>query len=831
MDLQTFKKCDMHVHSSSCFSRTFEEEEFVSALIGSDLDVVAITDHNVIDVGLLERLHSEFSRCGKIVFAGVELNLHLKDTTIEMYELEPSKSSGYFHGIVWCAYEGRAKLQNVIAKLFNDGLEAGEVPCKDVSKQRELSKVFLEDLQSELVDVEHFFVPHVGGKDRNIDAYLPNDNGKNKQYKERLYYYSNAMAVEGGSKSTSVRYSYFGKDFQKALPKLLFSDPHLLVKDEASKRRAIGEYYSWIDFDGDSDSLLLAFSDPDSRISISEISPQNPQSNTDNFLEEVTFDLLDEKGKRCAAALSFSPGYNGIIGSRGSGKSMFARILTKAGLSEYEALVDPDSVKYKMRSGLPTSNPPKFLYLGQGELEGIFRDGCYSEVPFLKQLLEPIVTEARESSEKAAQELAGILDAQKNLALAFLDRYDTGPLSLDVLDNKEPAGTLIDMPVARMVNAGDAIKAAGKAYKRAADSIDEAVTTLEHEKLEGRYPESSDLETAFQSFANAKIAVLKGVAEDLKELGVLADGVSKEWFAVRPELGARFNAHLTVCNRQQDSAALARYKRGCENARQCLEDLLLFRVLLRKGDDCVDLLQREMAAPVAPQEIKVKYETIRIKLEFQGAKALSEAQDNLAKGVAREKGDLVARLCLCVADEKRTKGLINGQRVKGATKAAQIIRKYFECLRSDICEKNELVESAFLGKKPLSEMSPGMRADALLKLFLQDNIVEGDTVFLVLDQPEDNLDTGTIGGFLIDRIKEMKVRIQLFVVSHSAPVVVNGDARTVIVCRQSKEGAISYERGTINGPDTKKTIAEVLDGGEEYLTMRFNKYNFKVGGK
>ena len=124
-----------------------------------------------------------------------------------------------------------------------------------------------------------------------------------------------------------------------------------------------------------------------------------------------------------------------------------------------------------------------------------------------------------------------------------------------------------------------------------------------------------------------------------------------------------------------------------------------------------------------------------------------------------------------------------------------------------------------------------MRADALLKLFLQDNIVEGDTVFLVLDQPEDNLDTGTIGGFLIDRIKEMKVKIQLFVVSHSAPVVVNGDARTVIVCRQSKEGAISYERGTINGPDTKKTIAEVLDGGEEYLTMRFNKYNFKVGGK
>ena len=40
---------------------------------------------------------------------------------------------------------------------------------------------------------------------------------------------------------------------------------------------------------------------------------------------------------------------------------------------------------------------------------------------------------------------------------------------------------------------------------------------------------------------------------------------------------------------------------------------------------------------------------------------------------------------------------------------------------------------------------------------------------------------------------------------------------------------MSYSEGSINGGDTKQEIATVLDGGELYLKMRFNKYNFKVG--
>lgn len=101
-------------------------------------------------------------------------------------------------------------------------------------------------------------------------------------------------------------------------------------------------------------------------------------------------------------------------------------------------------------------------------------------------------------------------------------------------------------------------------------------------------------------------------------------------------------------------------------------------------------------------------------------------------------------------------------------------------------------------------------------------------MYIVLDQPEDNLDVATIKDFLIDRLKKLKLDIQLFVVSHSAPVIVNGDVRNIIVC-ENDDYSFNYAHGAMNDRAIKQKIADVLDGGERYLKMRLNKYNFQVG--
>ena len=58
LTINTFKKCDMHVHSSSCFSRRYDKATFFRAVLKSELDVLAITDHNSIDVELLTDLQT-----------------------------------------------------------------------------------------------------------------------------------------------------------------------------------------------------------------------------------------------------------------------------------------------------------------------------------------------------------------------------------------------------------------------------------------------------------------------------------------------------------------------------------------------------------------------------------------------------------------------------------------------------------------------------------------------------------------------------------------------------------------------------------------------------
>lgn len=79
--VQTFKKCDMHVHSSSCESRLYVYEAFEKALLESDLDVIAITDHNSVDVDLINRLSRSLSLKNKTLLAGAELNVKIDEET------------------------------------------------------------------------------------------------------------------------------------------------------------------------------------------------------------------------------------------------------------------------------------------------------------------------------------------------------------------------------------------------------------------------------------------------------------------------------------------------------------------------------------------------------------------------------------------------------------------------------------------------------------------------------------------------------------------------------------------------------------------------------
>ena len=835
MVASTFKKCDLHVHSSSCYSRNYEKSAFLDRLSEVDLDVVAITDHNSVDVKLLEAVHDRITPQGKHLFAGVELNVKLKDKTIDDYKLKVAEGHDgeYFHGIVWCKYEDRDRLSDAVDSLFAEqgcfeleslsGLER-----KSISKITEGHAVYLEDVQNQLASLPYFFVFHENKGDRNLSDYLPNhdEDGaflrENDSFKDRLFYYSHAMAVEGGEKSRKHVSVGMEKALNSTVAALLFSDA-----DERTIR--IGERFTWIDFDADFDSLLLAVSDPESRIRTSDVCPTMPQANANSYLERIEFEIKDGAGNAAPVALDFSPGMNGIVGSRGSGKSMLARILCQRDLKDYEQYIEKTSIRYKQANAQPTANCPDVLYLKQGELESIFNNERYSEVPFLKDELAPIEHQASSSSEAAFAEMKQLLELQCALVNAFMEKYPGGAMSIDVLDAGQPSGLLVEFPKVGFKSDQALVSEAGEAFSSVKEELSGALAKVKGVDLTSDYPEGKELFDALSTERKTLLDSLEEAIGICARLQLLTNGTRGEWFAGRENLHKAYAKTKESHNDKQGSSELANYKSSIEEAKQFLSDLLELRIALLSTRKLLENLHRQMMQPIQPLKYQIGTEEIEVQLFYEGCSTLRESMESLLSAEQRSLLAPMATCCLVPSETEEIRAVFNGQKVKriDGGKAPDYVVKYTQLLVTEIAKGKTLKERVLLDGKALDDMSPGMRAEALLKLFLEDRIAGGQYLFVVLDQPEDNLDTDTISKFLIDRLKKLKLNVQLFVVSHSAPIIVNGDARNIIVCSE-ENGTISYKTGTINSPNTKQDISNVLDGGERYIKMRLNKYNFQV---
>lgn len=836
----TFKKCDLHIHSSSCYSRHYSKEAFEGAILESDLDVVAITDHNSVDVELLQELATKMEERNKTLLAGVELNLKLQEATISRYELQVPDNNNYFHAIVLCSIENAAVFSAAVDRLFGisdadrAALTSGALTRKNYSKKREGEAIYLEDMQRALDSIPHFFIPHENKSDRNLSDYLPSKIGgnyckENDGYKDRLFYYSSSMAVEGGEDSRKHIAVSMAECHNTTIAALLFSD--------ATKVEEIGLNSTWIDFDGDLDSLLLAISDPESRIRTSDEFPSLPQTNTHNFIESISFDAYPN-GKESTPQkqeLHFAPGYNGIVGSRGSGKSMLAHILAKQDLETYGSNVDADSIRFKTANGQPSANRPNCLYLAQGDLEQLFRNENYYAVPFLEEELRPLQDEARNNSEQARTAiLKSFKDEQSGLE-AFMQKYPAGAVCLDFLDNPIPAGISIQEPEGITINEETEIERAVASLNEALGHLQSASEAIKQIELKEIYPENQrlfitlsgevqDIQTELQSVAK-RTELLKNTFERCTELKL---------FDCRSNLIKLFHAELTAYNRKEDAVAKSEYESQAEEAKNFLLNMLQLRVALGLLSNQAEEERAEMVSPIQPEKRRIGSDEIEIAVALKNRASIQELANELVKKHADSADNRLVRACLMQSEPKQAVEIFNRKKIMPQNRESNVadyIRCFYEKLGDQVGGEGELEVQVSFNGVSLDTMSPGSQAEVLLKLFLNDELATGKYTYVVLDQPEDNLDAGTIKDFLVTRIKELKLDVQLFVVSHSAPVIVNGDARIIIVSRNDENNGITYRQGTLTDADIKQSVADVLDGGERYLKMRLNKYNFKVSDR
>lgn len=121
--------------------------------------------------------------------------------------------------------------------------------------------------------------------------------------------------------------------------------------------------------------------------------------------------------------------------------------------------------------------------------------------------------------------------------------------------------------------------------------------------------------------------------------------------------------------------------------------------------------------------------------------------------------------------------------------------------------------------RPLSVASAGQKTTAILTF-----ILSFGTAPLVLDQPEDDLDNHLVYSLIVDKIKEIKQKRQVIVVTHNANIPVNGDAEYVISMSSETHNLKIQAEGTIEKRSVKQEICDVMEGGIDAFKTRARKY-------
>ena len=125
--------------------------------------------------------------------------------------------------------------------------------------------------------------------------------------------------------------------------------------------------------------------------------------------------------------------------------------------------------------------------------------------------------------------------------------------------------------------------------------------------------------------------------------------------------------------------------------------------------------------------------------------------------------------------------------------------------------------------RSLDRLSTGQQCTAILNLLLLDNQDP-----LIMDQPEDNLDNAFIAEHIVQELRGAKTERQFLFATHNANIPVFGDAEWIGVCSASEDRAEMPVglQGSIDIPEIRDQVANILEGGKEAFLQRKEKYGF-----
>lgn len=129
--------------------------------------------------------------------------------------------------------------------------------------------------------------------------------------------------------------------------------------------------------------------------------------------------------------------------------------------------------------------------------------------------------------------------------------------------------------------------------------------------------------------------------------------------------------------------------------------------------------------------------------------------------------------------------------------------------------------AGWLSGKEGNVLSEGQRNTALLSIILAQG--RGP---IVIDQPEDELDSNYIYSDLVPLLRRAKNGRQLILATHNANLPVNADAELIYALDAQGARGRRRTQGGLDRPDVTKAVLDIMEGSERAFKQRREKYRF-----
>src|SRR5665648_1055286 len=620
-----------------------------------------------------------------------------------------------------------------------------------------------------------------------------------------------------------------------------------VVGSDSHKPEDVGNRFTWVKMQRPSfDGLFLALHDESDGIRHCQLISNNPNDTGGRFfLKRITLTKGQRAGLGHPLSVEFSPWLTSIIGGRGSGKSSvldYLRII----LNQVEGLPEKIKKDFKEFAQIPVTRDKPGLLRSDTEIRlEMIKDGRGMALVWKannwseEQKNDSGVWEHRGSPGNVIERFPVRIYSQKQLYEMTEDPY----VLLNLIDSKIDKVTWQDQRDGLQTEWLDSKRIERELRKQLSteeDIIEEttnwqAVITILQDAIEKTalsvtaWKEHTDL-LPWKVKLKESIVRYEELVEKLKEAG---------------QEDPNGYSDLVKKKRNLDEKISGMQKMRLDLSSQEEKSHLIIKEIIKCEKDLRVMRKRVIAKWNHPDFQR----EIRVEMEEMGNDR--HAEETFRK-IIRKSGNEYAR-DICERDENGNLGsgfLFNLVSKEDPEERWRYREEYLTKLTDiPVDNPNELSKPFIRHVDALSHSTPEdldkllvwVPEDRIILKLLKDGRLEDIEVGsagqrtagmlslllalndcpLIIDQPEDDLDTSHISNLVVAGLRLLKTKQQVIVVTHNPNIPVNGGAEQIVVMNFAN-GQICVRRvGALQERTIRNDVCEIMEGGQKALENRY----------